>query len=205
VSVPYNGGTPRDYVFVLDPQLGKHGSWTAYDLEVGPFLEWSPPGAATTFLAAHVGGTQVLSLDNTDVAYDDFGAGAVHIDSYYRTRWVDLGQPALPKRWKRPQIVVKGGEPAVIGVEAFSDYDPTRIRRNFTITTTADATGMVWGTGQWGTGLWASGGGDGRNQVERGSPLGNGKAIALKFRGPTTNHDWSVDAISFTYIPKKVR
>lgn len=203
LSVPWEGGGALDRVFVLDPELGKNGAWVAYDLAVGPFLEWNPPGGATQFLAGAVGRTTVVSLDNANQSFDDWGAGAEHIESYYRTRWVDLGAPLMSKRWKRPQVVLQSGSNSVVEVEAFSDYDPTTIRRRFNLTTAADTSRMVWGQ-PWGSARWARSG-DGRNEVERGAPLGNGRAIALLFKGPQTNHRWGVDACSFTYLKKRVR
>jgi hypothetical protein len=204
LSVPWEGGLTRDRVFVMDPQLGKDGSWTAYDLALGPFLEWSPPGDATQFLAAHVGGSRVLVLDQAGQAHDDFGAGAVHIESMFRTSWMDLGEPAREKRWRAPHVVMRGGSTAVIDAEGYVDYDPSSIRRHFAISTSADGSRLVWGSGLWGQARWARGG-DSQHVVKRGASLGNATAVALKFRGPQTDHSWGVDAITFPFIPRKQR
>jgi hypothetical protein len=227
VAIPTGGGGERDACFVLDPTLGKEGAWVKYDLALGPFLEWNPPGGATAFLAAAVGRNCIVSLDNREQPYDFYGEMeeegpgyleeftleypnedsdeiVYHIDSYLRTRWVDLGAPAVKKRWKRPQIVMLAGQSATTEVEAFTDYDASKIRRRFNLITNADGSSAIWNQSQWGSAQWARGGGA-RNQVERGTPLGNGRSIALKFKGPQTNHVWGVDAVTFTYVPRKVR
>lgn len=37
------------------------------------------------------------------------GAGAFTVDSVYRTPWIDMGDPARDKRWRRPQFIMSGG------------------------------------------------------------------------------------------------
>lgn len=203
VSVPWEGSTTRSRVFVLDPLLGKSGSWTAYDLALGTFLEWNPPGANARYLASSVDRPRVLLLEQ-DGATDDIGGGAVHVDGHYMTGWFDLDQPAVKKRWKRPEFVLKGGTTATLFAEAYRDYDPSELRRHFTLRTEADADFLIWDVSNWDEGVWARGGAS-RNEVRRGAPLGTSRSIALKVRGPAEDADWGVDSVTLKYIQRPVR
>jgi hypothetical protein len=173
VSVPWNGSATRNRCLVLDPTLGKHGAWTIYDLKLGPFLEFNPPGADATLLAADVQRFSVVRLDQLS-HFDDFGDGPTPILARYRTRFVDLGEHAIPKMWKRPEIILQAGTNAEIFVNAYKDYDPTKVYRSFTLNSspapgdgsatvpdgdsgTVDA-GTGWDTSLWDVALWGAGG-----------------------------------------------
>ena len=231
-AVPWEGSSTRKRCFVLDPTLGKQGSWTAYDLTVGAFLEWNPPGQNAQLLAVHEETKRVLRLD-VRVPWDDFGAGHVPIKTLFRTAWIDEGQQAVRKRWKRPEFVLRGGTTAEILIKAYHDWDPTYAQRMFKVNTVADSpdigvvvpdpttgepVGDGWGSGQWGVMKWGRGGVPGgsvpgstdtaitgRNELERGVPLGNARAVALEFHGPDTTESWGVDSIALKFIPRRVR
>jgi hypothetical protein len=235
VAVPWKGSPTRNRVFVLDPTLGKSGAWVMYDLRVGPFVEWNPPGADAVLLAADVTNYGVVKLDQHSV-YDNFGLGPAPILSRYRTRFVDLGEHAIPKRWRRPEVILRAGTNAEVYVRAFRDYDPTNPHRQFKLNSSgvsgdeATVPDYAWGTpdamtgwdlAQWDTATWGrgargssgGGGGDGaggsgemhRNQNERGVPLGTNRAVALEFFGPPTLETWGVNAVTLKYLPRKPR
>lgn len=204
VSVPWEGSATKNRVFVYDPFCGKEGAWTFYDLAVGPFLSLPTAGSGDTPLAASVGTSYVVQLEVFDLATDNYGGGAAHIDSYYTTRWWDLGHPLVKKRWKRPEVVLLAGQDAVIPVNVLRDYDPTFHFKTFNLNTTADSAEAEWDVDDWDDALWGREGGE-RNVVERGSPLGNARAVSLKFNGPATNVPWRVDALSMKWIAKRVR
>lgn len=206
VSVRWRGSSTRNRVFVLDPSLSKGGTWVAYDLTVGPFLEWDPTGEEPEFLAALVGGTRVLRLDVDDQVGDDFGNGLELFPSYYCTRWFTAGHPTLKKRFKRPELVMKGGSTATVNVDVYHDYDPSHAARHFTAVTAADGEWGVWGQSTWGGAVWGRASSE-RNEIERGPSLGTGRAVSLRFRGPTEGvpADWGVDSLTIKYIPKVVR
>lgn len=233
VSVPWGASSTNARTFVYDATIGKAGGWTLYDLPLGSFLEWNPPGQDALLLAGLSSAGRVVKMEQSGTT-DDLGSGDVHVTSYYTTRWLDLGQPALQKRWKRPEVVLRGGGDATLGVEVYADYDPTNIAKRFNIHTTADREApapppsqstpvdstepeaLVWGEGQWGVGKWGAGylpdsgsGGEGAegfyNVVKRGGPLGTARAVRLRFQGPSTDIPWSVDAFMLKYIPKRIR
>lgn len=206
VSAPIEGSTTRNHVFVYDPFASKKGTWTQYDLEVGPFLNWTPPGAGSTPLAAHSTSAQLLQLEVFDKATDNFGSGEVHIDSRYVTRWWSNGRKntVVKKRWKRPEVLLLGGQEATITVDVFRDWDLSDVRKTFHLTTGLDDTEAIWDQSNWDEAVWAGEGGD-RGELERGSPLGNAKSVALRFSGPSTNSLWRVDSLTMKWISRRVR
>jgi hypothetical protein len=203
-AVPWEGSSTRNRVFVYDPFCGKDGAWTFYDLEVGPFLSLPQAGDAPLCLAASSGTSYVLELEQFDVFTDDYGAGNTHIDSHYTTRWWDQGEPVVKKRWKRPEFVILAGQESQIVVNVLRNYDPTFHFKTFTIGTEAPAGEGVFDVDDWDEGFWAREGGE-RDEVKRGSPLGNARSVALKFNGPSANLNWRVDALTMKWISKRVR
>lgn len=75
VSVPWELSTTRNRTFVFDPFIGKKqsGAWTVYDLPLGPFLAFSPPGDLATPLAANTDTDFVLEVEQFDQFYDNNG------------------------------------------------------------------------------------------------------------------------------------
>lgn len=231
VSVPWQSSTLPNRSFVFDPAVGKNGAWTQYDLPAGPFVEWSPAGQRSQFLAVQPSTRTVIELDRLTPT-DNFTGTPQAIESRLRTGWVDLGQPAVRKRWKRPQIVLKVGTSADIYVKVYRDWDPTFFTRQFVVDVEADGdliavpivdpgsgdvvAGTGWDTAEWDVALWGRGttgeGGQGstsgpidRNELHRGSPLGTAYAVALEFIGPKVEANWGVDSLTFKYKPRKVR
>lgn len=214
VSVPWEGSSTNARTFVLDPSLTRRGrgssrqnaegGWTAYDLPLGPMLSWQPPNTGATYLACHANASHVLKLHQTTTT-DDLGAGAVNIESYYTTRWIDAGEPAAIKRWRRPEVILRGGETLQLGVDLWHNYNGATIKRSDTINTEAPTSGdLVWGTGLWGTGVW---GGDDTSseEIHKLSPLGRSRSVRLRFRGPTPSLDWQVDSLALKYIPRRIQ
>lgn len=134
LGVPWRGSDARSRCFVMDPTVG--GAWTAYDLPVGPFLEFNPPGADALFFGADCTRRVLLRLDASQ-SFDTFVAGTdTPIKTRYRTAWMDGKQPSLKKRFVRPEVVTRMGDGAAIFVNVYWDYDPGFARRSFTLETT---------------------------------------------------------------------
>lgn len=128
-----------------------------------------------------------------------------NIESYYFTRWFDAGSPAVIKRWRRPDIVYDADYAATLRVGVYRDYEPTVEVKYFEEEILAEATGGVWGAFNWGDGTLYGAANTGAQAIERGGLLGRGRAVALKFTGPTPSKRWSVNSINFKYIPRRVR
>lgn len=204
VSVPYEGSTTRNHVFVYDPFASKQGAWTQYDLAVGPFLNFTAPGSLSVPLAAHSTASRVVQVDVFGKSTDDVGDGETHIDAHYVTRWWDNDAQVVKKRWKRPEILLLGGQEAQVTVDVFRDWDLSSVKKSFHLNTTLDDTEAIWDQSNWDEAVWAGEGGD-RGELERGSPLGNARSVALRFTGPATDNHWRVDALTMKWVSKRVR
>lgn len=201
VSLPLDSNTVNT-CFVLDPTLGKEGSWVKYDTRVGPFLEWKPTGLATKFLGCGIGTTYIQELD-VDETFDVYALDTgdpvpSHINSYFETPWVYQKQPAIKKRWKRPLIVARADATATIPITVYKDFDKTNAIRNYSIAVTGPVSGSLWGTFVWGTDPWTATPAP-KNELVKGSSMGPAKAVKLRFQGPSDNVGFGIDAISFKY------
>ena len=209
VSVPHTGSSVPNYTYVLDPEIGREGAWVRYSRGFGPFRT-SFDATGRTELAGDPTGTRILSLES-QTEFDTVGSTATHIDSYYRTAFIDGGAPTRKKRWKRPEFVLRGSTESEILVEVSKDYDPSVAPRSFTIIQAADGTGLVWddgvgGGGDWDDDVWARSDGD-YDVIRRGASIGNARAVSLKIIGPrgSSNKDWGVNAVTLKFIPRPVR
>lgn len=205
LSFPTGSSTTRCCTYVMDPKLGKEGAWTYYNLGTGPYVEWNPAGEDAELITNCVGEDQLATTDNYGTHVDDYTGADVHIDSYVQTPFVDLGTSVNKKKWGRPQFQLVGGSDSTVYVTSYQDYDDTDSFRTFQLYTTTTGTAGVWGTDVWGTGVWGSDG-DKATVVEYGPPLGTAYAVALKVEGPKSeNVDFGLDAITWKYIPRKIR
>jgi hypothetical protein len=203
-SVPFEGSSVNNVTFVLDPRLTKEGSWVKYDLGLKAMTAYGDSYGDDQFIASAVDKNTLIEL-NTDTPFDTFGDGDVNnFDTYYVTRWLDMNEPGVLKRFKRPDIVMARGTEAAVRVEVYKDYDNGNATRNFTITSIGDATIARFGTAVFGVDVFSSES-VGRHSVERGSPLGNARGVQLKFIGPDANSRWGVAGMTLKLIPKKVR
>lgn len=215
VSVPWNDSTSR--VLVLDPSLGVHrrgglhlgeeGAWTMYDIPCSGFLQWAPPGAEVKFLALYPNDGRVLLLHQEGSGQDDFGGDdPVDIASYYVTRWQDVNSPAVFKRWKRPEVVLRNSATYTLRVDVYHNYDDAQIKRTSFISTNVPSEGdFVWDESNWDEALW---GGDSPNTetIVKLPTLGKSRAVRLKITGPSgPSVPWQVDAVTLKYIPTRVR
>lgn len=206
LSVPWEDSTGPARCFVLDPQLSKKGSWTVYDLPVKAFLNFDPPDASQPLYLASIVGKKLLVRLDAATTTDDFGDEDTYkIDSYYMTRWYDAQEPAVRKRWRRPEFVILDAGEAELNVQVFTDWNPSEYRRSFRLRTDANGEFLVWDDGDWDDGVWAPSS-DEKNDIERGTSLGSANAVALKISGPlSTNVDWAMHQLVLKYVPRKVR
>lgn len=219
VSVPWadNPTPPRGVTFVFDPYLKMGGSWTKYSLELGPY---SRGHRNDDYLAYVYGTNRVFKLDVNGQFFDNLGPvlGTKPIDAWYRTRWVDLGEPAIKKRWRRTEALLQVDQAYELPVFSYSDYDSTISVKNFKFISEGSPSGGddgVWDDpdSDWDTASWARSGVHG--YVDRGSTLGIARAVSLKVGGKVLTVAapgetqapvfWGVDALIFKYVPRRVR
>jgi hypothetical protein len=220
VSVPWidQPSVPRAYTFVLDPRLKQGGSWTKYSLQAGPYAR----GHRNEDYLGYLHNTnRVYRLDVQNQYYDYFNAtsGVTPIDGYYRTKWVDLGEPAIKKRWRRTEAVMQVDQPYDLPVVSYSDYDSSVSVKNFIFRSAGNETSAaasVWdGSGVvWDTALWAKEQGN-YGYVDRGANLGVARSVSLKVGGQVLSTAvpgqsqapvfWGVDALILKFVPRRVR
>ena len=223
-SIPYgSGATTNTLTLVYNPWIFKNrylrflqGPWYPYTLGISAFARVTEDQGPTLFLGAKANDKWVGQLDQ-DGDTDNWGAGAQDINSYFRTQWVDLGSPSVIKRWRHPDIAMRAPGQQSVLVEVRKDYDPSNVYKTFQVGLQQPPYGMEWddGTGTSGKGKWEDGSGlDGGGRwaplpvtaevIARGGSMGSARAVQLSFYAPKGMF-WGVDAISFKYIPKRVR
>jgi hypothetical protein len=197
----------NDLTFVFDPRLGKGGGWTRYDTAVGAITTFHPPALDRKWYAISTSTTgYVVELHATTALEDKPGASDVGIDSWVYTRWFDLGNPALIKRWKHPIFVLDANDDQTLRVNVYRDYDFTNVVRTFDLVLSAPPAPETWNGTTWGGSVWSSGTVTGTQRIEKGGLLGRGTAIALKVNGPADGDmPWAVNSITWKYIPRRVR
>jgi len=217
LSVPWDTlpGIPRGMTFVFDPRLKQGGSWTKYSLQAGPYAR----GHRREEYLAYLHGTNtVFSLDVHDLYYDLLDGEATPINAYYRTRWIDLGEPAIRKRWRRTEAILQVDQAYNLPVASYANYDSSVTVKNFLFTPSASPSSSgqdVWDdpASEWDESLWARTGNYG--YVDRGSTLGIARAVSLRVGGevlsvadpdvPQAPVFWGVDGLIFKFVPRRVR
>ena len=208
----------NESTLVYDPRIT---SWTRYDAPCGAFLAYRLPLVAAQYFALNPAAGRVLELHGGALAQDRFTDVDLDIDSWVRTTWQDLDDPAVVKRWKRPLVVCDGDVASAVNVDIYKDYDASSSIGSFVILLDAAGVGSVWsdpsplatngarwadtdGTGT-AVGFWGNAD-TGAQVVEKGGILGTARSVALKFSNTTTpSVAWGVSALTYKYIPKKVK
>ena len=206
-SMTSTGASMNNMTFVFDPALSKGGGWTRYDLTLGAYTTLHPPGGDRKWYAVcYMVDGEVHQLENHVLGWRDrMGNADFDVPSNVYTRWYDLGNPALIKRWKHPIFVIDSQANQVLPVSVYRDYDFTSAHRFFDLSVTAIPT-VTWGGTTWGGSVWSPDTVTGAQVIEKGGLLGRATAVALKIEGPVTvNQPWAINSITWKYIPRKVR
>jgi hypothetical protein len=219
--------------YVFDPMLnGGRGAWTRYrfgdpGVGLGVGVEYQAPGGDVKWIAAfpykafgdeyslvELHSTQwgvQVSWDYLDprLTVTNAGGGAFPIVASYQTPWVDLGNPALTKAWRRPVFVCRADEPFTLECQGFRDYDDALPAGSaFQIAVAPTAAGGEWDASLWDGGdAWVANG-NRRETIVKGARLGRAVSVCVKIEGPKTLADqapWAVDSITWKYIPKRIR
>jgi hypothetical protein len=193
--------------FVLDPGIND-GVYTAFKHHDGSGLiggcEWVDGTQNDYSLMLHPTQPYVIKVDLYDEYNDSTSNTLVPFSSYYRTKWQDGGNYVTKKMWRRPDFVIKESAiPSNIGVTVFHDYaeGDSTARRQFSITQSPVATGMLWGSGIWGS-LWSSG--TVSSIVKTGSNLGLARTVQIEFTGPL-GQAWGINSIGYKYQSRRVK
>lgn len=195
------------WLFVWDP-LTK--TFTRYDKQVRDFIHWPKIGSVSDALFLFVDDENLYRFDRGNVVDMHYVDGSPEpeavitpIRAYLRTAWVDAGETATRKRWKRPRITAAADADCTIRVRVFRNFDnQTAVRqRDFEIVTGEDS---LWGTFEWGTDVWSSGFAEFYEFSRLGSS-GAAHAIQYEFSSPDNLGKWWVDSVAVPFRRKQIR
>ncbi len=193
---------------VYDDNAGKNGAWTIHTMQ--PFGWWvhkaSVSGGDERLLFGRSGFVFEMDVENYYYDMSIFGTEEP-IEAWYTTRWFDADNRATRKRWKRPVFVMQGGSQQEMVVEVLRDYDPSKVVKSFNVATLLDPAEGIWDSDDWDDFQWAAEtllAGD-KSVILRGSPLGNGTAIALRMKNVAPGQDWRLMGLTMKWIDKRLR
>jgi len=211
MSAPYSKDTTVTQPkvnFVFDQTIGRGGSFTMFQSadEFGLVggCDYVDSSDNNIYLMIHPTQPRVLQVDKYSLDSDNITGTPATFVSYYRTKWFDGGSYIQNKMFRRPDIVTK--EPStntVINVKVYHNFeegDGTE-RKNFDLTLTPSAAGIIWGTGLWG-GSWGSG--VASSVVLTGRNLGLARCVQLQFTGPAGQF-WGINSIGYKYQGRRVK
>jgi len=232
VSLPYSEtevATVNKRVFIYDPSLNKRGDGESFSTDeaftsTGCWTQFATADGygvtcGTTYKStngsifhavAHPEAACVANVDQYNQQTDNFTGVELNFETYYRTRWIDGGNYAQKKMFRRPDFVLKQVPTSRdLTVRVYHDYEEAvgSEQRIFTINLPAAGGGAVWGappTGSmtWGTSEWGA-----PNEgafMENGSNLGLAKSVQMEFVGPT-GKSWGLDSFVLKYNPRRVK
>ena len=187
------------------------GTWTKYDLDVGPFLEFDD--GDYKFIGANRldDNYKILQLADTDSEFDDYGDNEYQINAYYTTAWYTAQTPTIRKNWKKPEFVVnyEGEQDIVLRMDVYRDYE-SEPRKQLAVTRSGTGTVALWDTALWDSAVWAGGfATDDQTFVQKVGSLGRGYGVALKIYVPTDLMNqkvgWNIPHITLKYKEKPIR
>lgn len=191
------------WMFVWDPSVQ---AFTRYDVEVVDMLNWVKLGSDADPLFLFKGDPNIYRFDRSyteDRADRGTGVVPVPIRGLYRTSWINAGETATRKRWKRPRITAAAENPCTIRVRVFRDFDDLEYSRQQEFLIAADEGQSVWGTMEWGDN-WAEQS-EQYYEFERLGSSGTAYAIQYEFSSPDSTGRWWVDSIAVPFRRKKVK
>ena len=208
VSVDWQdeGSTVRR-TFIYDPSLGQNGAWMATDIDAGPLFAHRPPNSETILMGGCVANTgRVIHIDDdAERVFDQYATSEANIQSYFVTPWVSTKNPIVSKRWGKPQMVTLAKSSLQLTTEIYKDYDFAEASKSFLVEIVGRTSAAAWNSAVWNTDSWGSAADARVTDVKRLPTLGTGRAICMKIIGPSTNAEWQVNAIGFTYVPRRMR
>jgi hypothetical protein len=217
VSIDWtDGAATTRRTLIYDPTLGQGGAWATTDIDAGPLFSYRPPNSTPTVFAGCVANTgSVVDVEDEQKRDADryTGSTETHIDSYFITRWVTGKDPIVKKRWGRPRAVVSAEETITLPVNIFKDYDKSTQTASFSVSVTGKTSASRWDTAEWDDAdtssdylaKWDAIGRDLTADVKNLPTLGTGRSVSMKVSGPTNNFHWEINALAFTYTPRRLR
>jgi len=210
------GGATTRRTLIYDPTIGEGGAWVTSDIDAGPLLSYRPPNERASVLAGCVANTGCLVdvQDEQNRTSDRYtGSTDVHITSHFVTPWLHGGDPITKKRWGKPRFITLAKSTITMPVDVYKNYDKSAPTGSFDVNVTGKTSTSLWDTAEWDDAdpasaeyaAWDAEAVELVADVVRLPTLGTALAISLKVNGPSTNHHWEVNAMAFTYNPRRLR
>jgi hypothetical protein len=100
-----------------------------------------------------------------------------------------------------------------MSIQVYKDYDRSEVAKTIPITVTGRASASKWDTAKWNDSdpdsayyaAWDAVTPSLTADVIRLPTLGTAQSISMKVNGPTTNKHWEINAMAFTYNPRRLR
>jgi len=217
VSVDWTeAGSTARRTFIYDPTLGQGGAWVMSDIDAGPLYAYRPPNSSSTVFAGCEANTGVV-IDVEDAqnrATDRYASTATtHITSYFTTPWIQGKNAIVKKRWGRPRVVLSAESTLTLPISVYKDYDKSAQTQLVNLSITAKTSDSRWGTAKWDdsdessayVAKWDAIARDLTADIVNLPTLGTAKSISMKVNGPSSDNHWEVNALAFTYTPRRLR
>ena len=201
---------------IYDPTLGERGAWVLTDIDAEPLHAHRPANSTSTVYGGCVANTGVLidMEDEQNRTTDRYvGSTEAHIESHFVTRWVEGKNPIVKKRWGRPRAVLSAEATLSLPILVYKDYDKSAQTTSFDVDVTGKTSTSRWDTAKWDdddteSAYWAAWDAISRNltaAVKNLPTLGTARSVSMKVNGPTTDNHWEMNALAFTYTPRRLR
>jgi hypothetical protein len=201
---------------VYDPTLGEGGAWVTTDIDAGPLYAYNPPNAASTVFGGCVANTGIMvdvedAQNRTSDRY--VGSTEAHIESHFVTRWVTGRDPIVKKRWGRPRVVLSAESTITLPILIYKDFDKSEQSNSFDLSIEGKVSTSRWDTAEWDDSdtesatyaAWDAISANLTADVLNLPTLGTGRSISMKVSGPSSDNHWEVNALAFTYTPRRLR
>jgi len=101
----------------------------------------------------------------------------------------------------------------VLPIQVYKDYDKSAQSRAFSVDVVGKTSTSVWGTAKWDdaddesayVAKWDAIARSLTSDVVNLPTLGTAKSVSMKVSGPTSDNHWEVNALAFTYTPRRLR
>lgn len=150
-AVPSIGASANDTVFVLDITTG---AWTVYNIPIQVasyitlsydiiYASWPEPYSEhPEVIGQQVGiGSRVMAIGVANYICE-FGRGSTDrgaaINAYWRSIWIDFGNPAMNKRIIRSTMLIERGTAVdTLTYSLYKDWDDTTVDKTFSVSMSA--------------------------------------------------------------------
>tara|TARA_R110000744_G_scaffold274054_1_gene387249 strand:- start:606 stop:986 length:381 start_codon:yes stop_codon:yes gene_type:complete len=121
--------------------------------------------------------------------------------------------PIVKKRWGRPRMVTSAEATITIPVQIYKDYDKSASTNSFNVSVPGKTSTSRWDTAKWDDAdpdsaylaEWDAIAQSLTADVINLPTLGTARSVSMKVNGPTSDNHWEVNALAFTYTPRRLR